>query len=43
VGFQEVKDDRVSFLKDQMSPIDKPPVNQARFRLKQMEMLTMKK
>ena len=43
VGFQEVNDERVSFLKDQMSPKDKPPVNQARYRLKQMEMLTMKK
>jgi hypothetical protein len=43
VGFQEVNDERVSFLNDQMSPKDKPPVNQARYRIKQMEMLTMKK
>jgi hypothetical protein len=43
VAFQEVNDVRVSFLKDQISLKDKPPVNHAKYRRKQAEMLTMKK
>jgi hypothetical protein len=43
VAFQEVNEERVSFLKDQISPKDKPPVNHAKYRRKQAEMLTMKK
>jgi hypothetical protein len=43
VAFQEVNDQRVSSLKDQIGLKDKPPVNHAKYRLKQAEMLTMKK
>jgi hypothetical protein len=43
VAFQEINDERVSSLKDQISLKDKPPVNHAKYRLKQAERVTIKK